>query len=140
MSSDQTGDTETSQVQAGAQPKSAQTGGVETDLDQAALGRRLRQVREYLGLSQQFVTASTGIPRPAISEIERGNRKVDSLELRKLARLYQHPVGFLLGEDTGPAETPAALGRALSDMTHEDQEELLKFAQYLTFSRRGRKA
>ncbi|TQL97713.1 helix-turn-helix protein [Actinoallomurus bryophytorum] len=97
------------------------------------LGARLRNVREYLNLSQQYVADRTGIPRSAISDIERGVRKLDSLELRKLSRLYMHPVGYLLGEDdTG--EDVHALARAVTDLTDDDRAEVVRFAQYLRFS------
>jgi transcriptional regulator with XRE-family HTH domain len=111
----------------------------ESDEDQKTLGRRLKEAREYLNLSQQFVTASTGIPRTAISEIERGQRRVDSLELRKLARVYRMPVSHFLGDEAGPVETTAVLGRVLQDLPTEDQREVLTFAQFLT-ARRSRKS
>jgi transcriptional regulator with XRE-family HTH domain len=107
----------------------------EGDLDQEALGQRLRQIREYLGLSQQYVTAATGIPRSAISEIERGNRKVDSLELRKFARAYQTSVGRLLGDLEESASAFSALERAMVDLTPQDQDEVLRFAEFLTHRR-----
>ena len=78
--------------------------------EQLALGRRLRELRECLGLPQQYVTAATGIPRSAVSEIERGNRKVDSLELRKLAKVYKTSVTRLLREHPGVAPAFEALG------------------------------
>ena len=56
------------------------------------LADRLKKLREYLGMSQQHVADCTGITRSAISDIERGQRRVDAVELTKLARLYQHPV------------------------------------------------
>ena len=70
-------------------PLSESHGG-EADPTWGEIGTRLREIREYLSLSQQVVASSTGIARSAISDIERGVRKVDSLELRKLARLYRH--------------------------------------------------
>jgi transcriptional regulator with XRE-family HTH domain len=100
------------------------------------LGGRLKEVREYLNLSQQYVADHTGIPRSAISDVERGVRKVDSLELRKLARLYRYPVGYFLDEAQEPAagdHTLQALTRALTDLTEEDKEELLRFADFLRF-------
>lgn len=109
------------------------------DPDQVALGRRLRETREYLGLSQQHVTAGTGIPRTAISEIERGNRRVDSLELRRLARFFRYPVSYFYGEEPDQTETTAVLGRVLNDLEPEDREQILRFAQYLTFTGRTRK-
>lgn len=103
------------------------------DSEWAQLGARLRNVREYLNLSQQYVADRTGIPRSAISDIERGVRKLDSLELRKLSRLYMHPVGYFLGEDdTG--EDVRALARAVTDLTDDDRAEVVRFAQYLRFS------
>lgn len=113
-----------------------------------ALGTRLRSAREYLALSQHDVTVSTGIPRSAISDIERGQRKVDSLELRKLAKLYRRPVSALLAEETDDSDartdagTHTALARAVRDLTGDDQEELVRFAEFLRYQSRlgGRNA
>lgn len=105
--------------------------GAEID-EQEQLGRRLKELREYLGLSQQLVTDSTGIPRSAVSEIERGNRRVDSLELRKLAKVYRTTVSRLLGEEPGHTPAYEALGRAIAGMSEHDQAEVLRFAEYLS--------
>jgi len=97
------------------------------------LATRLREVREYLNLSQQFVADKTGIPRSAVSDIERGVRKVDSLELRKLARLYMYPVGYFLGEEE-VADDVRVLARAVTDLTEGDRAEVVRFAQFLRYS------
>jgi transcriptional regulator with XRE-family HTH domain len=97
------------------------------------LATRLREVREYLGLSQQYVADKTGIARSAVSDIERGLRKVDSLELRKLARLYMYPVGYFLGEEEADEEV-RALARAVTDLTEGDRAEVVRFAQFLRYS------
>lgn len=108
----------------------------ETDQEeQASLGKRLKDLRDYLGLPQQYVTDATGIPRSAVSEIERGNRKVDSLELRKLAKVYRTSVSRLLGEDPDQAPAFEALGRTLAGMSEQDQEEVLRFAEYLAMTK-----
>jgi transcriptional regulator with XRE-family HTH domain len=109
---------------------------------QKRLGARLRESREYLGLSQQLVADRTGIPRTAISDIERGARKVDSLELRKLALIYSKPVGYFLDED--PQADPAAhtlqiLTRATAGMPEEDQRKLVDYAQLLEVAARARR-
>jgi transcriptional regulator with XRE-family HTH domain len=101
------------------------------------LGARLKEIREYLGISQQNVAAATGIPRSAVSDIERGHRKVDSLELRKLSKLYRYPVNYLLGETAeaeGATEPVSALARVFDDLTEQDRQEVLRFAKYLRFS------
>lgn len=97
------------------------------------LATRLREIREYLGLSQQYVADKTGIARSAVSDIERGLRKVDSLELRKLARLYMYPVGYFLGEEEAD-EDVRALARAVTDLTEDDRAEVVRFAQFLRYS------
>ena len=97
------------------------------------LATRLREVREYLGLSQQYVADKTGIARSAVSDIERGLRKVDSLELRKLARLYMYPIGYFLGEEEADEEV-RALARAVTALTDDDRAEVVRFAQFLRYS------
>jgi transcriptional regulator with XRE-family HTH domain len=114
------------------------------DAEGKALAERLKDTREYLGLSQQFVSEQTGIPRSAISDIERGMRKVESLELKKLSRVYRYPVEYLLGSDSDTDNssiddgTVQALARAAGDLTKEDQEEVLRFANFLKHYGRSR--
>lgn len=100
------------------------------------LGERLRTTRDYLGISQQYVADNTGIPRSAVSDIERGARRVDSLELKKLAKLYRQPVSWFLAEESDPdagEHVLAGLPRALAKLTEGDQREVLEFARYLRF-------
>jgi transcriptional regulator with XRE-family HTH domain len=106
------------------------------DADAEALAERLRDTREYLGLSQQFVAQQTGISRSAISDIERGARRVESIELKRLSKLYRYPVEYFLGSDStenesADAETIQALARAASELTPEDRAQVLKFADFL---------
>ncbi len=98
-----------------------------------ALGDRLRHSREYLGLSQSEVAAVLGISRPAISQIEAGRRKVSTLELAKLARLFGRPYEYFLGEVPEPVEdeTSQALFRAARDLTDDDRRQVLRFAEFL---------
>lgn len=109
--------------------------------EKETLAKRLREAREYLGLSQEYVAHQTEIPRPAVSEIEAGRRNVSSLELKRFSRLYGRPVEYLLGE-TDDSEEAAAIGSGpdpiegkLRAMTRglkaEDREEILRFAEYL---------
>ena len=116
----------------------------ERDSDAKALAVRLRDTREYLGLSQQFVSEQSGIPRSAISDIERGVRKVDSIELKQLSRLYRYPIEYFLGGgdegDAADAETVQALARAAGNLTKEDQQEVLRFANFLRHYGRAKDA
>jgi len=106
------------------------------------LAARLRETREYLGLSQQFVAEKTGIPRSAISDIERGERRVESLELKRFAHLYGVTVSYFLEDE--PSENDKqmrVLARMLSDLNDDQREEITRFANYLRHSaRRGRRS
>jgi len=102
------------------------------------LGQRLKRLREYLGMSQHQVAEWTGIPRSAVSDIERGQRKVDAVELTKFARLYQRPVGWLLDEDehaTADAHVLEMLARKFSKLNEEDRAQLAAFADFLAARR-----
>jgi transcriptional regulator with XRE-family HTH domain len=102
--------------------------------DRKTLGERLREAREYLGFSQEEVATFLGVPRSALSLMETGQRKVDALELKKLAGLYKRPVGYFTGEE--PEETSFGadikhLARKVSDLSPDDREELSRFADFL---------
>jgi transcriptional regulator with XRE-family HTH domain len=103
-------------------------------VDRQKLGARLREAREYLGLSQDEVAKYLGIPRTALSHVESGQRRVDALELKKLAQLYKRPVVYFTGEsqsDAGMPEDVAHLARAAAGLSEGDRRELNRFAEYL---------
>ena len=97
------------------------------------LGKRLREAREALGLSQTAVADHLKIPRPSVSEIESGRRRVTFLELKELASLYRRPLSFFSGENSGIPDDEAsqALFRATSELSEADQKQVLRFAQFL---------
>lgn len=104
------------------------------EIDRQALGQRLKEAREYLELNQDEVASALNVPRSAISLIEAGQRKVDALELQKLAEIYQRPIGHFTGEGTAPQalpETVQHLARAAAKLTDRDREELMRFAEFL---------
>src|SRR3954464_8796684 len=85
------------------------------DIDRQLLGSRLREAREYLELSQDEVAKALHLSRSAMSLIEAGQRKVEAIELKKLAEIYQRPIGYFTGEaasETPMPETVQHLARA----------------------------
>ncbi|MEL6911510.1 MAG: helix-turn-helix transcriptional regulator, partial [Cyanobacteria bacterium J06598_4] len=56
-------------------------------MNYAELGRRIRLAREAASLSQDDVAKHLKLSRSAISLVESGKRKVDSLELQKFSNL-----------------------------------------------------
>lgn len=97
------------------------------------LASRLKEAREYLGLSQQEVATSLSVPRSAISLIESGQRRVDSVELKALARLYQRPMAFLTGDEkeSALASDIAVLAKQVAKLSEQDRGELLRFTEFL---------
>ncbi len=100
-----------------------------------SLGERLREAREYLGFSQEEVATFLGIARSAMSNVEAGQRKVDALELKKLAALYKRPLDHFTGEEPiGEPPLPedvAHLARKAAELSRDDRAELARFADFL---------
>lgn len=98
------------------------------------LGEKLREARKYLGLKQEEVAGYLKIQRTALTDIENGQRKVEAIELARLAKLYRQPVGYFTGEDQAAAALPmdvAHLARQAANLSQQDRDELGRFAEYL---------
>lgn len=107
---------------------------VDVTAQRAAVALRLREAREYLGLSQAEVAQALNLSRPAIANIEAGNRKVEAVELEQLATLYRQSVSYLLsGEDPiGQTKDQVRfLARAVKGLTPQDLDEVARFATFL---------
>ena len=104
------------------------------EADRQSLGERLRTAREYVGLKQEDVARHLSIPRSALSHIEAGQRKVDALELARMAKLYQRPVSWFTGSQDPSTELPedvAHVARAAASLSSQDRQELARFADFL---------
>lgn len=104
------------------------------DIQRRRLGERLREAREYIGYSQDEVAAFLRVPRTAVTNMESGARKVEALELSRLAELYRKTVGYLIESDSGGDALPpdvAHLARQAAQLSVKDREELGRFAEFL---------
>lgn len=104
--------------------------------EQERLSQHLREAREFLGLSQEFVAEQLGLSRAAVSAIETNRRKVSSVELKQFARLYHLDLGFFFEDAAASAQpdsdqTVVALFRTTKSLSSEDKEQVLRFAQFL---------
>jgi transcriptional regulator with XRE-family HTH domain len=108
---------------------------IDSEVAWQELGERLREAREYVGLSQEQVAAALGIPRPSVSGMETGKRKVSTIELQELARLYKRPYSYFLGEEDeewqAAEESARALFRAAKGLSDRDREQVMRFAEFL---------
>jgi transcriptional regulator with XRE-family HTH domain len=99
--------------------------------EQAKIAARLKEAREYVGLLQEDVASALGIPRASVSALESGKRRVTGLEIRRLARIYRKPVGWLLGEDDVELSDAEPLYRAAEALSARDRDQVLRFAEFL---------
>ena len=83
-------------------------------LDWADIGARLRQARLAAGLSQEQLAHVVGLERTMIVKAEGGTRRLDALELSRIATALKLPLAHFL------TPLPAVLSRR-TDLT-EDQE------------------
>ena len=108
-----------------------------TNIDQIErmkLGRRLKDARKYLGFTQDDVARHLSIPRTALSEIESGARRVEAVELKKMANLYGQPMNHFIGDEVGTSDLPADvahLAREAEGLSGADRAELVQFATFL---------
>jgi transcriptional regulator with XRE-family HTH domain len=58
---------------------------------------RLRQARREAGISQEEVAERLGVSQSFISRSERGDRRVDIVELQAFAEIYQKSISFFVG-------------------------------------------
>lgn len=99
-------------------------------LNQKQLGQNLREVRERLGFSQEFVAKELDINRQAIIGMESGKRKIDSFELFKLADFYNVNVSDLMSKQE---PVFSSLGAAVlhlrknNPLSEKEMEGLLEF-------------
>lgn len=56
----------------------------------------LRKAREDAGFRQEDVAQKLGKPQSYISKIERGERRVDVVELKAFARLYKKSLDYFV--------------------------------------------
>ena len=61
------------------------------------LGKKLRERREQLGLSQRQVAASLGVAQPVYQRFEQGIFECNYSQLAALCRLYDISADYLLG-------------------------------------------
>ncbi len=101
--------------------------------NRGALSTRLKEAREYCGFTQEEVAAHLSLPRTAISLMESGARRVEALELQRLAKLYQTTMESLTGQDQESTEPESVrlVARATAELSVTDREEVLRFAQFL---------
>jgi transcriptional regulator with XRE-family HTH domain len=96
------------------------------------LAERLRLARESAELSQDVVAQALGLPRAAISQIEHGHRRVEVIELARLAKLYGKSLSYFAGEEaSSEGQQFELLKRTTADLSEQDRAQVIRFAEFL---------
>lgn len=66
------------------------------DADYQFLIRRVREARIEAGMTQSEVAAALDRPLSFVSKCERGDRRIDPIDLRRFAELYEKPFEYFV--------------------------------------------
>lgn len=61
-----------------------------------AFGERIAQARKAAGFTQSDLASSIGLDRTVVTKIEKGTRRIDSLELARISHVLRRPVSWFL--------------------------------------------
>lgn len=93
------------------------------------IGSRIGIARTQAGLTQAQVAKELNVPRPSISEIEAGRRKVSVEELRKMSDLFEVEMTWLAGQgeiEANPIRDKLQLAaRNVADLSAEDLNKVI---------------
>lgn len=93
------------------------------------ISSRLAIARQNAGLSQAQVAAQMNLPRPSITEIEAGRRRVSVEEMVQFAELYQVDLNWLSGQgadQVDPVRDKLQLAaRQVANLKREDLEKVI---------------
>lgn len=91
-------------------------------VDLVEVGKRIKSLRESANLNQKTVGAYLSLDQSMIAKMEKGERKITSDVIEKLARLFCCSPDFILSEDVdGESYTISFRSKGL---TTEDLESL----------------
>ncbi len=101
------------------------------------IGQRVRELREKNGMSQDALARQMKLPRPSISQIESGARKIAADELIRLSQIFHLPVDDLLN----PGREPEVILRTEKEEKRDKppvrisvpQKNLQKFREVLLY-------
>jgi len=104
------------------------------------IGSRLSIARKRAGLSQSQVASKLELPRPSISEIEAGRRRVAADELIQFAELYSVDLDWIAGKDENRADPIRdQLYLAARNVAGLKEEDIKKVIDLLTSLKGGGK-
>jgi len=94
------------------------------------IGSRLSIARQRAGLSQAQVAKQLNLPRPSVSEIEAGRRRVSVEEMVLFADLYEVDMNWLSGQGAEQVDLARdrlqLAARQVANLKSEDLEKVIE--------------
>lgn len=108
-------------------------------MDRKLLGRRIREERLRIGLTQEQIAEKINVSTTYIGFIERGERSVTLEKLVLLAECFQLPIDALLHD--APTQEPAARERQMKILwnkaSDEEQDTILSIVKVIVNKTNG---
>ena len=108
-------------------------------ITQTLFAQRLKKARGDRAFSQQKVADALGIPRTAVVLIEKGERSVSTIELAKIADLFQMPIStfFEISQDRPTLDENAIFAKLRGTLPVESLEVEKEVHRHLSLCRLG---
>lgn len=100
------------------------------------LGRRIRERRQQIGLTQAALSQMIGVSREALSQYETGRAGMDYADLPHLCSVLNVPLVWLFEEAVSPSQVAAGIDAIYNSLNEHDRQTLMVVAQSL-YDRRG---
>ena len=103
----------------------------------AKLNERIKELRNRLHLSQDYVAKYLGLSRSTYTQMENGNRKVLADEVAQLCKLFGVSADDLLN-DNEISQPAKMFARSFAELDERDQAEimnLIRFKEQVTAQR-----
>jgi DNA-binding XRE family transcriptional regulator len=97
----------------------------------SSVGTKLRQTREYLGLTCEWVAAQVGITTARLEAIESGDCAPTEIEITICASKYRYPVDHFSQDPVGPDPQVLVLTRASKKLNDIDILGIQRFSEFL---------
>ena len=103
------------------------------------IGKRLKLLREEMGLKQIDIAEMLGVSRTTYTQYETEKSEPDLATVAKLAEIYNTSVDFILGKTDirTPIETLAAHHEG-EDWTEQELEDIEKFKEFVKSRRKNK--
>lgn len=94
-------------------------------------GKKIKQAREFLGLTQEQVAKTLKMNRNSIINIENGTRSLKVEELSKFAKLLGLSVDEFINEDIKVNDKKVmTFARGFDKLSPRDQEEIISLINF----------